>query len=270
MLSEHRHLQALLLQHGNGLCQIFIQAQRSGNGGSDSRHFQGMGHAGAVVVSLRPQKHLGFVHQAAEGFAVDNPVNIPLITGADILLPFFFKPGDRFVMRPSIGYQEPRGHFLQTTTYFYGEPSGEEENLSFLAASDAEDRLYEKELNGLYLRRTDRLKENPDDTSYVKLLLDAYYNLGLYAALQGDISARGYVEDTDFYFGLARTRNVYNQGGLYTPFYEYEDGSLDDYWNRAYLGSHEIPFRFGLEFNTGFLTVDGHAGVHKANDGAED
>ncbi len=173
--------------------------------------------------------------------------NVPMF-----YFPFFFKPGDRFVMRPSIGYQEPRGHFLQTTTYFYGEPSGEEENLSFLAASDAEDRLYEKELNGLYLRRTDRLKENPDDTSYVKLLLDAYYNLGLYAALQGDISARGYVEDTDFYFGLARTRNVYNQGGLYTPFYEYEDGSHDDYWNRAYLGSHEIPFRFGLEFNTGF------------------
>lgn len=173
--------------------------------------------------------------------------NVPMF-----YFPFFFKPGDRLVFRPSIGYQEPRGHFIQTTTYFYGEPSGEEENLSFLAASDAEDRLYEKELNGLYLRRTDVLKENPDDTSYVKLMLDAYYNLGIYAALQGELAAGSFFDDTDFYLGFARTRNIYNQSGYFTPFYEYADGSHGDYWNSTYLGTAELPFRFGLEFNTGF------------------
>ena len=70
--------------------------------------------------------------------------NIPMF-----YFPFFFKPGDRFVFRPSVGYHDVKGHFIQTTTYFKGEPTSSGENLSFLAASDAEDRLYEKELNGL-------------------------------------------------------------------------------------------------------------------------
>jgi hypothetical protein len=52
-----------------------------------------MGQAGAVMVTLRLQKHLGFMHQPAEGFTMDDSVNIPLIAGAHILFPIRFKPG---------------------------------------------------------------------------------------------------------------------------------------------------------------------------------
>ncbi|MCQ2604899.1 MAG: hypothetical protein MJ215_07690, partial [Spirochaetia bacterium] len=174
--------------------------------------------------------------------------NIPMF-----YFPFFFKPGDRFVMRPSVGYQEQKGHFIQTTTYLYGEPSAaDSENLSFLAASDAEDRLYEKELNGLYLRRTDVKKANPDDSSFVKIMLDLYYNLGFYGAVQGDLKGNSYFNDTKFYLGIGKTRNVYNESGFFTPFYEYEDGSQEDHWHRGYLGNKRLPFRFGAELDTGF------------------
>ena len=172
--------------------------------------------------------------------------NIPMF-----YFPFFFKPGDRFVFRPSVGYHDIKGHFIQTTTYLKGEPSSSGENLSFLAASDAEDRLYEKELNGLYLRRTETLKENPDDESYIKLMADAYYNLGLYGALQGDLNKGEHMEETKFYLGVAKTRNIYDYSGYSTPYYQYDDGSLDSYWNKGYFGSTELPFRFGAELNTG-------------------
>ena len=52
-----------------------------------------MGHTGTVVVTLRAQKDLGLVHQPAEGFRVDDPVDIPLIAGTDILHPLRFLPG---------------------------------------------------------------------------------------------------------------------------------------------------------------------------------
>lgn len=167
--------------------------------------------------------------------------------------PFFFKPGDRLMFRPSLGYQEPTGHFIQTTTYLYGEPSGEEETLSFLAASDSEDRLYKKELNGLYLRRTDVKKEDPGDDSFVKLMFDIYSNLGLYAAIQGDLNRWGVMGPTSFYFGIARTRNIYKgEVSYYTPYYENPDGRFDSCWNRGYFASADLPVRFGLELDTGF------------------
>ena len=49
-----------------------------------------MGHAGAVVVALGLQKHLSLVHQPAEGLAVDDAVNVPLVAGAHVFLPGFF------------------------------------------------------------------------------------------------------------------------------------------------------------------------------------
>ena len=75
-----------VMPHGNGLCQILVQSQRPGHGAGNAGHFQRVGHAGAVVVSLRAEEHLGFVHQAAECLAVDNAVVIPLEAGAHIVL----------------------------------------------------------------------------------------------------------------------------------------------------------------------------------------
>ena len=84
---------AQIVAHTNGLRQIFIESQCPCNGAGNAGNLQGVGHAGAVVIALRLQKNLRLVHQTAEGFAVDNAVNIPLIAGAHIFLPVFFETG---------------------------------------------------------------------------------------------------------------------------------------------------------------------------------
>ena len=54
----------------NGLRQILVQSQCSCDRTRNSRHLQRMRHPRAVVVALRLQKHLRFVHQAAERFTM--------------------------------------------------------------------------------------------------------------------------------------------------------------------------------------------------------
>ena len=72
-----------VVAQGDGLGQILVEPQAPGNGPGDAGHLQGVGHAGAVVVSLRLEEDLGLVHEPAEGFGVDDPVNVPLVAGAD-------------------------------------------------------------------------------------------------------------------------------------------------------------------------------------------
>jgi hypothetical protein len=45
-----------------------------------------MGQAGPVVIALRLKKNLRLMHEPPEGFAVDNPINVALKTGADVAL----------------------------------------------------------------------------------------------------------------------------------------------------------------------------------------
>ena len=84
---------AQVVAHGNGLRQILVQAQGPGDGPRDAADLQGVGHPGAVMVPLRAEKDLGLVHQAAKGFAVDDPVNVPLIAGPDIVRARFLRSG---------------------------------------------------------------------------------------------------------------------------------------------------------------------------------
>ena len=83
-MAERRMAQ--VVAHGDGLRQILIEAQGPGNGSGNSGDLQGMGQAGAVMITLRVEKHLGLVHQTAKGLGMDDFVRIPLITGAHIVL----------------------------------------------------------------------------------------------------------------------------------------------------------------------------------------
>ena len=75
---------AQIMTQGDGFGQIFVKPKGSGNGAGNAADLDGMGHTGTVVVAFRLQEHLGFVHQAAKRFAVDDAVRIPLIAGTDI------------------------------------------------------------------------------------------------------------------------------------------------------------------------------------------
>ena len=70
----------------NGLSQILIEGQGPGNGAGDAADLQRMGHAGAVVVALWLEKHLGLVLEPPKGLGVDDPVHVPLKRGANLTL----------------------------------------------------------------------------------------------------------------------------------------------------------------------------------------
>jgi hypothetical protein len=71
------------MAQGDGLGEVLVQAQGAGDSAADLRYLQGVGEAGAVVVAFRGDKHLGFMLQAPEGLAMDNPVAVALVCGTD-------------------------------------------------------------------------------------------------------------------------------------------------------------------------------------------
>ena len=84
---------AQVVAHGDGFCQIFVESQRPGHGPGNPGHLQGVGHAGAVVVSLGAEEYLGLVHQTAKCFAVNDSVVVALVTGSHIVLTEKLLPG---------------------------------------------------------------------------------------------------------------------------------------------------------------------------------
>src|SRR5215207_4425998 len=68
------------------LDQVLVEEERPANGARDLGHLKGMGEAGPVVVCGRRDKDLGLVHQPAKAFGVENPVTVPLESGAQITL----------------------------------------------------------------------------------------------------------------------------------------------------------------------------------------
>ena len=62
-----------------------------------------------------------------------------------LYLPFFFRPGDEFFFHPAVGYRDPEGQFIQTTTYLIGQKKRSSSALSFLAATEESTTQYELE-----------------------------------------------------------------------------------------------------------------------------
>jgi hypothetical protein len=71
-----------IVTQANGLGEVFVHSQCSGQGPPDLGHLQGVGQARAVIVTLRHDKDLGLVLEPAEGCGVDNPVPVALEGGA--------------------------------------------------------------------------------------------------------------------------------------------------------------------------------------------
>ena len=114
-----------IVSHSYGLCQVLVEFQRLGNRPGNAGYLQRVGHAGAVMVAFRLQKHLCFVHQTTERLAVDNLIRIPLECSTHILCPGCFRAETslRFIGKGSAAIQLlmfqcfqffPQGHFLHS------------------------------------------------------------------------------------------------------------------------------------------------------------
>ena len=154
-------------------------------------------------------------------------------------LPGFFWPGDDFFFNPNFGTRTREGAFMQTTTYLFGRKPKEDSPFSFLQIADSTDAGYTLEPHGLFLRKVPGTSTTPPDTRNVKLLLDAYSHLGVFAGLTGDLSPLA-----TFRTGIGFSRTIFPDN---TPFWINPDGTIQSYWNSSSLFGLVVPFRLGLE-----------------------
>lgn len=183
---------------------------------------------------------------AENEWAIANAVlsvgNVPVL-----YLPFFYYPGREIVFHPALGYRTREGRFLQTTTYLIGEKaesSGDELNL-FKTVRPGPG--YEKELEGVFLRETNRPRaETPRDT--FKLLADVYSGLGAFLGLDGTFQDLGVLQDLKFSLGLGLSRSLFPSGGYYTPFVD--AGGFESVWNGSTFWGLPLPFRYSLSMDT--------------------
>ncbi|MDR3148318.1 MAG: LPS-assembly protein LptD [Treponema sp.] len=181
-------------------------------------------------------------------FALQNAVlkvgEIPLF-----YIPFFYYAADEIIFHPVLGYRSREGNFIQTTTYLVGRPKPEDIKESSLTKIMGSGAGMEKEQHGIFLRTTG--KKAPESPSTVKLLLDAYSNLGFYAGLDVKSPGLGVLRNFELSMGLGRTRDIKAVSlssfsslvgaASYTP-YPQLDGVSE--WNSSQLFSWNIPLRY--------------------------
>jgi hypothetical protein len=58
--------------------EVLIQSQSSSHGSGNLADFESMGESSTIMVSLRGQKHLGFVLQSSKSFTMQNAITVNL------------------------------------------------------------------------------------------------------------------------------------------------------------------------------------------------
>ena len=76
---------AEVVAHGDGLGEVFVEAERAGDGAGDLLDLDGVGHAGDDVVGVRGDENLGLVLETAEGAGVDDSIAVELVGEAELL-----------------------------------------------------------------------------------------------------------------------------------------------------------------------------------------
>lgn len=155
--------------------------------------------------------------------------------------PFFFYPGDELFFHPVIGYRDREGQFVQTTTYLLGEKEDKKSPFSFLRIAEDDSRKYKKEIKGLFLRTTDKKKDETKPINwYLKVMLDVYSRLGGFLGLEGNFPDTFSIKG-----GIALSRNIYFDNGTknYTPY----DENQEDHWNSTSIFGTSVPFRYAID-----------------------
>ncbi len=162
--------------------------------------------------------------------------------------PFFYYPKDELVFNPVFGYDQRKGYFIQTTTYFIGrkkpaEKQGDNSIFSFLNSST----MYKQRREGLVLRNL----EEQDTEKYphtLKLLADYYTNLGGLVGVEGIFTPENeYISKLDFSLNLGFSRTLFPIGsgsGWYVPY----DERGDFHYNFSNFAGVTLPFRYRGHF----------------------
>ncbi len=94
--------------------------------------------------------------------------------------------------------------------------------------------------------------------SFLKVLVDAYSNLGIYAGLEGSFPDKAGKSGISFTVGLGLSRSLfYTSTGRYSPYSS--DSEWRSVWNQTDLGFVRLPFRFGGELKSNFILPVGQS-----------
>ena len=179
--------------------------------------------------------------------------------------PAFYYPKDELIFNPVFGYTKREGYFIQTTTYLWGRKPLNSSSTSKSTSSSSTEKdstsaeslkavynfikptsLKEQTREGLILHNLD--EDYKGDTShYVKLMADAYTNLGYMVGLEGKLQpSKNYITRLDFNAMLGFSNTLFKQSGDYYPFSETGKTYKDD---SVFLGI-KMPFRYaaGIDF----------------------
>lgn len=166
--------------------------------------------------------------------------------------PAFFHPGRPMFLHPAIGTRDGDGAFVQTTIYLAG--SREERSQPFSVLQLAEDeRSGERVREGLFLRpvRDDETFETSEST--VRVLADAYSSGAALLAIDARLPPREPWTATTAFAGLgvSRVRFQASDGSVAALYW---DGNefVDLPWSRSMFPGIDVPFRFGLNLETGY------------------
>ncbi len=205
------------------------------------------------------------------------------IGGLPVLwLPFFYYPSEEIVFHPVIGSRTREGRYIQTTTWLIGEKSVSSSAGSFLSIGLDQSKT-SRSVEGVFFRTRSADAERgagsastsvPSTTAkagtgqtaskagktFLKLLLDAYSNLGIYSGLEGSFPDRTGKNSLSFTAGLGLSRSLfYTSNGTYSPFSAASD--WQSVWNTTDLGFATLPFRFGAELKSTFFLPIGKTGL---------
>lgn len=159
-------------------------------------------------------------------------------------LPFYWKAGSDLFLNPVIGQRSSAGYYIQTTTYFIGRKE-EDDDFSMLGFGDSAGPEYALEREGLFMVRSGATGEGASvSDNTLKLMIDAYTSLGFMTGLYGDFPNLGDKGSLDFYASMGMSRSIDNDGNVY---FKDSSGDAKVYWNSGYIGSFEMPFRWGLD-----------------------
>lgn len=174
--------------------------------------------------------------------------------------PFFYYPKDELVFNPVFGYDQRKGYFIQTTTYFIGrkKPTEKQEDESFFSFLNSS-TMYKQQREGLVLRNLEEL----DTEKYphtLKLLADYYTNLGGLVGIEGIFTPeKEYISKLDFSLNLGFSRTLFPVSGVgvYVPY----DEQGESHYNSSYFAGVTLPFRYRGHFSMSlnkpfFLSID--------------
>jgi hypothetical protein len=171
-------------------------------------------------------------------------------------LPFFYYPSDEMIFHPVFGYRTREGNFIQTSTYLFGRKPLASTATSASSSANKDKKTFsnflqnstlkKQEPNGLFLMN---LEEDAQDVSgnYLKVLGDAYSNLGYMAGIDGNFSSGKLIKSFSgsAYLGFSKTLYPLSSGSFYTTF----DSYGKENWNSSSFFGLSVPFRYRFNFS---------------------